>query len=125
MGTTVEQRLEAKFVKWCKERGMEPMKGPVGLSKGFPDRFVQLSNLGGTIYVEFKGTSYYGLSPMQVWWKEYIMASSPNRYFIIDTDADLEKLFKRVEQFMTIGAALHTYESQLLTRLDLGDLHSE
>lgn len=125
MSTTIEKRLEDNFVKWCKSKGMEPMKGPVGLSKGFPDRFVQLPMLGGTIYVEFKGSSYYGLSPMQEWWKEYILSSSPNRYFVVDDDEDLARLKRRCEHLISIGAAVTTYEKDLLDRLELDDLHKQ
>jgi len=76
----LEEYLESAFVKWCKQRDIVPIKGPAQTAKGFPDRFCQLPNGGGTIYVEFKGSSkYYDLTPMQVWWKDYIRASSPGR----------------------------------------------
>jgi hypothetical protein len=120
---TTEKRLETNFVAWCKSKGIYAMKGPTGTSKGFPDRFLQLPNLGGTIYVEFKGSSYYGLTPLQEWWKEYISSSSPHRYFVVDTDEDLEKLKRKCEHFISIGSAVHAYEIQLLERLEIGDLH--
>jgi hypothetical protein len=125
MATTIEKRLETNFVNWCKLKGIFPIKGPVGTSKGFPDRFVQLPNLGGTIYVEFKGSSYYTLTPLQEWWKEYILSSSPNRYFIIDNDEDLVKLKRRCEYFISIGSAMFAYENQMLERLELEDLHKQ
>jgi hypothetical protein len=125
MATNVEARLEANFVKWCKEKGILAIKGPVGTSKGFPDRFLQLPNMGGTVYVEFKGSSYYGLTPLQEWWKEYILSSSPNRYFVVDNDLDLVRLKRRCEHFISIGVTLHAYETQLLERLELDDLHKQ
>lgn len=123
MATTLEHSLETNFVTWCKEKEIYAIKGPTGTSKGFPDRFLQLPNLGGTIYVEFKGSSYYNLTPLQTWWKEYLMASSPHRYFVIDNKEDIAKLKRKCEQFMSIGAASYAYESQLLNALDLEDLH--
>ena len=115
---TIEQALESNFVKWCKEKEIVAIKGPSATAKGFPDRFLQLPNFGGTIYVEFKGTSYYDLTPIQVWWKNYLKASDPLRYFVIDTKEDLENLKLRCEQFMQIGAQIVEYENKLLSELD-------
>ena len=42
MPTTIEKSLEASFVKWCRDHEIAALKGPVGLSKGFPDRFAML-----------------------------------------------------------------------------------
>ena len=42
-----------------------------------------------TVYVEFKGTSA-GLSPTQKWWKNYLLASSPHRYYMVDTPEKLQ-----------------------------------
>lgn len=109
-----EKYLENNFVKWCRDQEIEPIKGPVATSKGFPDRFLQLPNGGGTIYVEFKGTSYYSLTPLQVWWKEYILVSSPNRYFMVDNKEDLEALKVKCKAFMSIGKELTMYETSLL-----------
>lgn len=114
---TIEKRLEGNFVRWCRDRQIEPIKGPVGLSKGFPDRFLQLPHGGGTIYVEFKGSSSYSLTPLQVWWKNTIQASSPNRYFFVENDAQLEELKKACLRFMAIGPELHKYETKLLENM--------
>lgn len=109
-----EQGLERNFVEWCKSKNIQAVKGPVTTSKGFPDRFVQLPNGGGTIYVEFKGTSDYGLSPLQLWWSEYIKQSSPHRYFLVDDEAKLERLKRACLAFMKVGAAIVAYEKRLL-----------
>ncbi len=114
---TIEKRLENNFVKWCRERDIEPIKGPTATSKGFPDRFLQLPTGGGTIYVEFKGSSYYSLSTLQQWWKNYIQQSSPNRYFVIDTEEQLALLKQRCEQFIAIGPQLVKYEYELLKQV--------
>lgn len=111
---TIEKRLESKFVAWCRAQNIEPIKGPVATSKGFPDRFLQLPKNGGTIYVEFKGSSDYWLTPLQIWWSEYLCASNPNRYFIVDTDVDLENLKAKCVQLMLIGDCVVAYEKALL-----------
>jgi hypothetical protein len=112
--STTESRLEHNFCDWCKAKQIVPVKGPSQIVKGFPDRFMQLPNGGGTIYVEFKGTSYYGLTPIQVWWKNYLIASSPNRYFLVETDEQLDALKARCLRFIAIGAKLTAYETELL-----------
>jgi|LGOV01.1.fsa_nt_gb hypothetical protein len=115
---TGEKRLERNFCAWCKERDIVPVKGPANLAKGIPDRFLGLPSGGGTIYVEFKGSSYYGLQPMQMWWQEYLLDSSLNRYFVIDNDEDLANLKSACEKFIAIGAKLVAYETQLLKELE-------
>ncbi len=114
MSTTIEQALERDFVKWCNERDIVPIKGPSATAKGFPDRFIQLPKGGGTIYVEFKGTSYYDLTPIQQWWKQYLLSSNPFRYFVIDTKEDLEVLKELCLHFIAIGTKLVAYEESLL-----------
>lgn len=109
-----EKYLESNFVKWCRDQQIEPIKGPVATSKGFPDRFLQLPKGGGTIYVEFKGSSDYGLTPLQEWWKEYLLESSPNRYFVVDNKEDLEELKMRCREFIVIGKTLTSLETNLL-----------
>lgn len=119
MSTTIEKRLEANFVKWCREQDIEPIKGPTATSKGFPDRFLQLPKCGGTIYVEFKGTSdYYDLTPLQQWWKEYLMKSNPNRYFTVSDDYELARLKKVCLDFMNVGSAIVEYEKNLFKVLN-------
>lgn len=109
-----EKYLESNFVKWCNEKDIVPIKGPVTTSKGFPDRFLQLPKGGGTIYVEFKGTSYYSLTPLQEWWREYLLLSSPNRYFLVDNVEDLKNLKIRCLSFMALGKRLVDYETAVL-----------
>lgn len=93
MASTFEDYLENQFVKWCAEQGIIAPKGPAGLLKGFPDRLVILPRGGGTIYVEFKGTSkYYDLSPMQKKWQRDLRDSDPARYFKVETLEELEQL---------------------------------
>ena len=83
-------------------------------SKGFPDRFLQLPKGGGTIYVEFKGTSYYDLAPLQAWWKEYLMNSNPHRYFLVTNDDELDRVKKMCDKFIKIGSILIEVERNLL-----------
>lgn len=100
---TMESYLEDKFVEWCNKVEAKAVKGPTAQSKGFPDRFVALPNYGGTVYVEFKGTSSYGLEPLQKWWMMKIKKSSPDRYFLVACRSDLEDLIRMCEGFMAIG----------------------
>lgn len=110
----IESRLEGNFTAWCRERKIIAVKGPVMNTKGFPDRFLQLPNQGGTIYVEFKGTGYYSLTPIQQWWRDYIKASSPNRYFLVETPEQLEQLKKVCLVLMKIGPEVTQLESSLM-----------
>lgn len=87
-----EKPLERKFVKWINSIGGEAVKGPSNTNRGIPDRIVVLPNGGGTIWVEFKGGTYYQLTPTQVWWKDLLMSSDPKRYFLVDNQEDLDKL---------------------------------
>jgi hypothetical protein len=112
-----EKKLERDFCDWAKERDIVPVKGPANLAKGIPDRFLQLPRGGGTIYVEFKGTSYYGLSKIQEWWMHYLLDSNPNRYFVIDNVAELEELKQKCLDFIAIGKELVDYETKLLKEL--------
>lgn len=109
-----EKKLEVAFVVWCQRKQIIAIKGPANTAKGFPDRFLQLPNGGGTIYVEFKGTSYYTLTPIQVWWKDYILRSSPHRYFLVESEEDLEKLKAACEKFIEIGPELVAFEKSKL-----------
>jgi hypothetical protein len=113
-----EKALERDFVNWCKHLDIQCVKGPSMFAKGFPDRFWQLPKNGGTVYAEFKGTSYYGLTPMQKWWQRYLVASNPNRYFVIEDKAELEALKKHCIQLMEIGAKVVAYENKLLKELN-------
>ena len=110
-----ERALEKSFVDWCSEQDIEALKGPVGLSKGFPDRFAMLNNGGGTVYVEFKGSSYYDLTQMQCWWREYLLKSSPNRYFVVRNHEDLAHLKCVCLALMQVGPHLADYERDLMS----------
>lgn len=109
-----EKALEQRFVKWCQSKDIIPIKGPSMIVKGIPDRYIQLPNGGGTVYVEFKGTSYYGLQPMQEWWKKYLTAADPHRYFLIENLDELEAMFAKLEALIAIGPDLVSYTSALL-----------
>lgn len=95
-----EKPLERKFCKWLKSIGGEPVKGPSFTNKGIPDRICVLPKGGGTIWVEFKGGTYYQLTPIQMWWRDKLIDSDPNRYFMVDTDEDLEKLIETCKSLM-------------------------
>ena len=114
MSTTLEKTLEFSFVKWCRDHRIAALKGPVGLSKGFPDRFAMLPDGGGTIYVEFKGTSYYDLTEIQKWWQKYLLKCDPHRYFVVTTKEELAQLEEACLAFMEIGPKLVEYERNLL-----------
>ena len=113
----LEEVLENGFYKWCNERKIVAIKGPTATSRGFPDRFVQLPHGGGTIYVEFKGSSYYDLTPMQRWWQAYLLLSHPLRYFKVETKEELEVLKQRCLDLIEIGPKLVAYEKELLDAL--------
>lgn len=87
-----EKYLERKLCEWVKNIGGEPIKGPAYDYKGIPDRIIILPNGGGTVWVEVKGGTYYQLTPKQIWWKELILNSSPDRYFVIDNKEDLQRV---------------------------------
>ena len=114
MPTTIEKSLEASFVKWCRDHEIAALKGPVGLSKGFPDRFAMLPNGGGTIYVEFKGTSYYDLTEIQRWWQKYLLNSDPHRYFVVKDKLELAQLQQACLVFIEIGDKLVDFERNTL-----------
>jgi hypothetical protein len=95
-----EKPLEAKFCKWLRSVGGEPVKGPSYTNKGIPDRICVLPNGGGTIWVEFKGGTYYQLTPIQQWWKDLLISSDPSRYFLIDTKEDLERLIETCKRLI-------------------------
>lgn len=99
---SLEKLLERKLCEWVKSIKGRAVKGPAYTDKGIPDRIVILPHGGGTVWVEVKGGTYYQLTPMQVWWKELIMDSSPDRYFLIDTKDDLEAFKKACYAFMSV-----------------------
>ena len=115
MAYATEGALERNFTKWCMDTyEVYAVKGPAHFAKGFPDRFLQLPNGGGTIYVEFKGTSYYGLTKMQEWWRDYIKESSPHRYFLVENPEELEALKEACVILCNIGPSLVPYEKELI-----------
>ena len=95
-----EKYLEHKFNEFIKSiKGMS-IKGPAFMYTGIPDRIAVLPNGGGTIWVEFKGGTYYQLQPMQVWWKELLISSDPNRYFLVDNKEDLDHLIETCKRLI-------------------------
>ena len=111
---SIEKYLENKFVEWCDEIGGKAFKGPAMQYKGFPDRFAILPNNGGTVYVEFKGGTEYGLTAMQKHFGRMITASDPMRYFVVDTKEDLAYLIECCKQFMNIGDVIVRVEQQAM-----------
>lgn len=105
-----EPRLKNRWKAWADGVGAKNIPGPTGQSKGFPDRLVLLPQGGGTIYIEFKGTSYYSLTPLQEWWKKTILDSSPNRYFLIDSLESLERTIEAASTFIVMGKELSEFE---------------
>ena len=95
-----EKYLERKLCEWVRSIGGEPVKGPSYTNKGIPDRILVLPNGGGTVWVEVKGGTYYQLTPIQKWWKDLLMNSDPDRYFMIDTKEDLDKVIETCKRFI-------------------------
>lgn len=95
-----EKPLERKFCTWLKSIGGEPVKGPSYTNKGIPDRIAVLPNGGGTVWIEFKGNTYYQLTPIQQYWKELLLNSDPERYFVVDTQEDLQKVIEACKSFI-------------------------
>ena len=95
-----EKYLERKFNDVIKSiKGMS-VKGPSYMYTGIPDRIVVLPNGGGTLWVEFKGGTYYQLQPMQQWWKEFLIDSAPDRYFLVDNKEDLDRLIETCKRLI-------------------------
>ena len=95
-----EKYLERKLCEWVRSIGGEPVKGPSYTNKGIPDRILVLPKGGGTVWVEVKGGTYYQLTPIQQWWKELLIDSDPNRYFVIDTKEDLNNLIETCKRLI-------------------------
>lgn len=114
---SIEKYLENKFVEWCDEIGGKAFKGPAMQYKGFPDRIAILPNYGGTVYVEFKGGTDYGLTAMQKHFGRMITSSDPTRYFVVDTKEDLDFLIECCKRFVTIGDMIVQTEQQSLKDL--------
>lgn len=89
---SIEKSLEKKFVEWCDSIGGKAVKGPAYMYAGIPDRIAVLPHGGGTIWVEFKGGTYYQLTPIQEHWRKRLIDSDPTRYFCIDTWEDYQTL---------------------------------
>lgn len=95
-----EKYLERKFNEFIKSiKGMS-VKGPSYMYTGIPDRIVVLPKGGGTIWVEFKGGTYYQLQPMQKVWREILMDSDPDRYFLVDNKEDLDNLIETCKRLI-------------------------
>ena len=95
-----EKYLERKFNEYIKSIGGMSVKGPSHMYTGIPDRIVVLPKGGGTLWVEFKGGTYYQLQPMQKWWKDLIEKSDATRYFLVDNTDDLKHLIDVCESLM-------------------------
>ncbi len=98
-----EKALEKKFCDWVKVIGGIAVKGPAPMYKGIPDRIAVLPHGGGTVWVEFKGGTYYSLTPMQLHWRKMLMESDPDRYFLVDNIDDLAHVISACETFMEMG----------------------
>ena len=95
-----EKYLERKFNEYIKSiKGMS-VKGPSYMYTGIPDRIVVLPNGGGTLWVEFKGGTYYQLQPMQKVWRDILINSDSNRYFLVDNKEDLQNLIETCERLI-------------------------
>ena len=98
-----EKALEKKFCDWVKVIGGIAVKGPAPMYKGIPDRIAVLPHGGGTVWVEFKGGTYYSLTPMQLHWRKMLMESDPDRYFLVDNIDDLAHVISACKTFMEMG----------------------
>lgn len=110
---------EKKFCKWINSIGGKHFKGPAMVVKGIPDRIAFLPNLGGTVYVEFKESEARDLEPMQKWWRNVLLHSDPNRYFVVDNEESLEYTINRCKSLIKIGKIMYTQSKNLL--LSLGE----
>lgn len=95
-----EKYLEHKFNEFIKSIKGVSVKGPAYMYTGIPDRIAVLPKGGGTIWVEFKGGTYYQLQPMQQWWRDVLLDSDPNRYFLVDNKEDLEALIETCKRLI-------------------------
>lgn len=95
-----EKYLESKFNDFIKSiKGMS-VKGPAYMYSGIPDRIAVLPHGGGTIWVEFKGGTYYQLNPMQKVWRDILLDSDPSRYFLVDNKEDLKNLIETCKRLI-------------------------
>jgi hypothetical protein len=99
-----EKPLESKLVKWVTSIGGKAVKGPAFMYMGIPDRIIVLPNGGGTVWVEVKGGTYYTLTAMQEEWRERMLDSSPDRYFVVDNKEDLDHVIAKCKEFMGVNA---------------------
>lgn len=95
----LEKTLETKFVKYIQGIGGKAVKGPAYQYKGIPDRIGILPNGGGTVWVEFKNGKYK-LQPIQEHWRDIIINSSPDRYFVVDSEEALENCITKCNNFI-------------------------
>ncbi|MBO5712341.1 MAG: hypothetical protein J6R47_05820 [Acholeplasmatales bacterium] len=52
------------------------------------------------MWIEFKGGTSYQLTPMQKWWKNLLLSSDPERYFLVDTKDDLQRLIAKCQSMI-------------------------
>ena len=105
---------EKKFCKWINSIGGKHFKGPAMIVKGIPDRIAFLPNLGGTVYVEFKESELRDLEPMQKWWRNVLINSDPNRYFVVDNEKSLEYTINRCKRLIEIGKDTYQFVQEKL-----------
>lgn len=122
--TTQEKYLERTFNNWLRStfEWEGSVKGPAHTNRGVPDRIIVLPKQGGTIWVEFKGDlPSYKFDPesMQGEWMRMLQESNPNRYFFVETAADLVRLKQACLVFMSIGQQLNDYEKNLFDSINV------
>ena len=98
----LEKTLEKKFVEAISAMGGRAVKGPAYQYKGIPDRIAVLPNGGGTVWVEFKN-GVYTLQPLQLYWKNLLTGSDPDRYMIVDSEESLTNCINKCKSFCKKG----------------------
>jgi hypothetical protein len=68
------------------------------------------------VWVEVKGGTAYGLTPMQRQFKTRLMDSNPNRYFVLDTKEDLERLIAICKCYISEGLVIRELESRAVAK---------
>ena len=117
---SIEDYLEKKLVEWVRSVGGEAFKGNASQYKGIPDRIVVLP-MGGTVWVECKGGTEYGLTPMQQHFRKRLLKSDAWRYFVLDSKEDLERCIAVCKCLMS---ACHlVYDAQARTHAEFFDYY--
>lgn len=111
---SMEKYLERKFVEWVDSVGGLAMKGPAALYKGVPDRIAILP-YGGTVWVEFKGGTEYGLTAMQKCFKDMLVKSDRTRYYVVDNKDDLASVIAICKCLINHGKHIEHTECKIIT----------